>query len=147
MHYMLGLAAFGLSASAIQVSAQCTFPIAAVGNPGGPIVNEAIGENRIGRAFRQGVYSISPPSLSDSQGYNCIVDPSSAQFYCSQDTTGNANFSIANDGSLLHHGSAKWLACPVTGADADESYDIYADEKADTTGCQDITIMTYVYYF
>lgn len=104
----------------------------------GPVENAAIGESRIGGANEQGVYSLSPPTLSDSQGRNCVIDPSSAQFYCSQGTHGNANFTVASDGNLMHNGNAKWLAC----LDADGSYAIYTDAKSDTTGCKVITIKT-----
>lgn len=148
MYYILGLISLGASASAIQVSSQnsqCKFPMMAVFSPGGPIANAAIGENRIGGGYQEGVYSISPPSLADSEGHNCIVDPSSTQFYCSQYTRGNANFSVDKDGNLVHNGSSKWLACPVTGPDADGSFNIYTDAKPDTTGCTDVTIKTYAH--
>jgi hypothetical protein len=150
MHYVLGLISLGVSASAIQMSSQnseCKFPMTAVFSPGGPIASAAIGENRIGGGYQEGVYNISPPSLADSEGHNCIVDPSSAQFYCSQLTRGNANFAVDKDGNLLHDGSSKWLACPITGPDADGSFDIYTDAKADTTGCKDVTIKTCVYIY
>ena len=144
MHYILSLIALGASSSAIQITnqnSQCTFPMTAVSDPGdGPFVNAPIGESHIGGPNEQGVYCLSPPSLSDSQGRNCVVDPSSAQFYCSQDTRGNAHFSVATDGNLLHNGDAKWLACP----DADGSYAIYTNTKPDTTSCKTITIKTYV---
>ena len=145
MHYILSLIALGASASAIQTinqNSQCTFPMTAVSDPkDGPVENAAIGESRIGGANEQDVYSLSPPTLSDSQGRNCVVDPSSAQFYCSQGTHGNANFTVASDGNLMHNGDAKWLACP----DADGSYAIYTDAKPDTAGCKAITIKTYVH--
>lgn len=149
MRYVLPLVALGVSASATHVSnqnSQCTFPMTAVSNPGGPIVREAIGNNRIGGASSlQDVYSIGQRSMSDSHGYDCMIDPSSSRFYCSQDAHANANFSVANDGRLLHNGSAKWLACEATGPDASGSYHIYTDQKHDTTGCKDITINTYVH--
>lgn len=148
MQYVLPLIALGATASAIQVSnqnSQCKFPMTAISNRGDPVVSEAIRQHRIGGApSQQGSYSISPPSMVDSHGHNCIVDPSSSRFYCSQDTRRNANFSVANDGSLLHNGNAKWLACPATGPDALGGFDIYTDAKLDITGCKDITIKTYV---
>lgn len=148
MHYILGLITLGASASAIQTSnqnSQCKFPMTAIFSTDGPVMNAAIGENRIGGGYLRGDYTISPPSLSDSQGHNCIVDPSSSRFYCSQYTRGNANFGVDEDGNLMHNGTSKWLACPVTGPDADGSFDIYTSSKANTTGCEDITIKTYVH--
>jgi hypothetical protein len=125
-------------------NSQCTFPMTAVSDLGdGPTLNAAISENRIGGAYEEGVYSISPPSLADSQGRKCVVDPSSTQSYYSQDARGNANFSVASDGNLLHNGEAKWLAYPVTGPDASGSYARYTDAKPDTSGCKSIAIKTY----
>jgi hypothetical protein len=147
MHYVLHLLAVAVSTSATVVpgqNTQCTFSMTAAGSSKVPIIPDSIGENRIGGSHQRGVYTITPPFLIDSKGHNCIVDPSSAQFYCSQETRGNAQFSIATDGNLLHNGDSKWLACLVTGPGTDESFAIFTDGKFDTTGCEDITIKTYV---
>lgn len=144
MHYVLQLLALTVSASATLVAGQntqCTFSMVAASSSNPLIISDSIGENRIG-GDQRGVYTIAPPFLVDSHGHNCIVDPSSAQFYCSQGTPGNSQFSITADGNLLHNGNSKWLACPVTKPGTDGSFAIFTDTKFDTTGCEYITIKT-----
>jgi hypothetical protein len=144
----LSLLTFGLCASAAVVPRQttpCSFSMTTVGPPNGSIVEDTIGENRIGGTYPQGIYTISAHNLTDSLGHKCLIYPSTSQFQCTQGTNGASNFSLADDGSLLFDGKAQWWACPATGPGNDGSFNIFADTKADTTGCEAVTLKTYVH--
>jgi hypothetical protein len=150
MHYVPPLLAIGLSASATLVSSQspqCTFSMAAIGSPNDTTVEGAIlenFENLIGQILPLGQFSFAGPLLNDTLGNNCAVDVMSSQFYCAPAMSGNGQFSIDEDGNLAYNGISNWLACPVTGSD-DGIFNIFTDAKADTTGCQNITLQTYVH--
>jgi hypothetical protein len=141
----LPLLALGLCASAASVPRQitpCTFSMTAVGEPNGTIVEDTIGENRIGGSYPQGIYYMNGHSLFDSLNHNCLIYPATFQFQCMQGATGTTNFTLADDGNLMHDASEKWFACPATGPGNDGSYNIFSDALQDTTGCESVTLRT-----
>jgi hypothetical protein len=142
----LVLLALGLCAAAALIPRQatpCTFYISAVGEPNGTIVEDTIGENRIGGSYPQGVYYMNNShSLFDSLNHNCLIWPSTLQFQCTQGAAGLTNFTLADDGNLMHDASEKWFACPAAGPGNDGSYNIFSDALQNTTGCESVTLRT-----
>ncbi|KAE9378133.1 hypothetical protein N431DRAFT_435299 [Stipitochalara longipes BDJ] len=143
--FPLVLLALGLGAYAASVPRQttpCTFAMNAVGEPNGSIVEDTIGENRIGGGYPQGVYYMTNHTLFDGLKHNCLIWPSTFQFQCTQGAGGATNFTLANDGNLMHDASEKWFACPAAGPGNDGSYNIFSDALQNTTGCESITLRT-----
>jgi hypothetical protein len=139
------LVALCLAASARLIPRQtpCSFVMNAVGSPNGSVVEDVIGENRIGGTYPRGYYYISNNTLYDGMGHNCIIWSQSKQLQCIAGSGGEpTKFSFADDGNLLHNGSTSWLACPASGPGNDGSYDIFTDAKPNTTSCQVITLRT-----
>ena len=139
------LAALCLTASAGLIPRQepCSFAMNAVGSPSGSVVEDVIGENRIGGIYPRGYYYIANDALYDTMGHNCIISPQTKQFRCVAGAGGEpTEFSFADDGNLLHNGTASWLACPAAGPGDDGSYNIFTDATSDTTGCKAITLST-----
>jgi hypothetical protein len=136
----LGLGAF--AASVPRQTTPCTFFMSAVGEPNGSIVEDTIGENRIGGGYPQGVYYMTNHSLFDGLNHNCLIWPSTLQFQCTQGAAGATNFTLANDGNLMHDASEKWFACPAPGPGDDGSYNIFSDALQNTTGCESVTLRT-----
>lgn len=144
MKTVLPLVAFGAGAAAAVLRRElpCTFVMSAIGSPNGTIEEDTIGENRIGGSYPPGSYSIVAHVLTDAENRTCQIYPSTLQFECSQASTGSTNFSLANDGSLLHDGSSTWLACLAGGPGEDGSYNIFSHAKTNPTGCQQVTLLT-----
>ena len=142
----LVLFALGLCASAALIprqTAPCTFYMSAVGEPNGTIVEDTIGENRIGGGYPQGVYYFNGShSLFDGLNHNCIIWPSTFQFQCTQGAGVSTNFTLANDGNLMYDASEKWFACPAAGPGNDGSYNIFSNALQNTTGCESVTLRT-----
>lgn len=141
----LPLLALGLGASAALIPRQvtpCTFVMNAVGEPNGSIVEDTIGENRIGGGFPQGVYYMNNHAFFDSRNHSCLISPSTSQFRCTQGAEGATNFTLADDGNLMHDASEKWFACPSSGPGNDGSYNIFSDALKNTTGCESVTLRT-----
>jgi hypothetical protein len=140
------LLALGLCASAASIPRQatpCTFSMSAVGEPNGTIVEDTIGENRIGGGYPQGIYYMNNShSLFDGLNHNCLIWPSTLQFQCTQGAAGLSNFTLADDGNLMHDASEKWFACPAAGPGDDGSYNIFSDALQNTTGCEIVTLRT-----
>lgn len=120
----------------------CSFVMNAVGSASGIIVEDTIGENRIGGGFPQGHYYMQGHALYDRRNHRCTIDPSSSQFICAQGTFGLLDFSISNDGYLLHENCDKFWACPAGGLDPDGGYDIFSDTIQDTHSCEAVTLRT-----
>jgi len=142
---LLLLLALGLWASATSIPRQttpCTFSMTAVGEPNGTIVEDTIGENRIGGGFPQGIYHINNHSLFDGLNHNCLILPETFQFQCTQGAGGATNFTLANDGNLVHDASEKWYACPSAGPGNDGSYNIFSDALQTPLGCELVTLRT-----
>jgi hypothetical protein len=114
----------------------------AVGEPNGTIVEDTIGENRIGGGYPQGIYYMNGHALFDSLNHNCLIDPSTFQFQCTQGVVGATNFTLADDGNLMLDASEKWFACPAAGPGNDGSYNIFSDALQTTTGCESVTLRT-----
>lgn len=144
MIFAVPLLVLALQASAAVLPRQtpCIFVMNAVGAPNGTIKEDTIGENRIGGTYPQGSYIITAYTLTDAVGHNCLIYPNTLQFECAQGMSGTTNFSLADNGDLLHDGSANWLACPATGPGDDGSYNIFSDQKYDTAGCETVTLVT-----
>jgi Ubiquitin 3 binding protein But2 C-terminal domain len=141
----LSLLALGLGAFAVSVpreTSPCTFAMTAIGEPNGTIVEDTIGENRIGGIYPQGIYYVSGHGLFDGLHHNCLVWPSTSQFQCTQGAGGATNFTLADDGNLMHDASEKWFACPSAGPGNDGSYGIFSDTLKNTTGCESVTLRT-----
>lgn len=141
----LSLLALGIGASAASIPRQispCTFAMTAVGEPNGTIVEDTIGENRIGGVYPQGIYYIDGHTLFDGLHHNCLIWPSTFQFQCTQGAGASTNFTLADDGNLMHDASEKWFACPSAGPEDDGSYNIFSDALKNTTGCQSVTLRT-----
>jgi hypothetical protein len=142
----LVLFALGFCASAASIprqTAPCTFYMSAVGEPNGTIVEDTIGENRIGGGYPQGIYYFNGShSLYDGLNHNCLIWPSTFQFQCTQGTAISTNFTLADDGNLIHDASEKWFACPAAGPGHDGSYNIFSDALQNTTGCESVTLRT-----
>jgi hypothetical protein len=141
------LVAFCLSASAAVIHRQapsdsgvCSFVIGAVGSVNGSVVQDTIGENRVGGTYPQGNYYISNGSLIDSLHHNCVILTGTSQFQCISGNSGASNFSIADDGNLLQDGIENWFACPASGPGDDGSYNIFGDALTSTSACQPITL-------
>lgn len=130
------------SAALLPREAPCSFSMNAVGTSSSTIVEDAIGENRIGGVYPQGNYYISGGSLFDSLNHNCILDSTTSQFHCTAGVSGATRFSLADNSNLLHDGDANWLACPASGPGDDGSFNIFSDAKTSTTGCEAITLRT-----
>jgi Ubiquitin 3 binding protein But2 C-terminal domain/Cell wall mannoprotein PIR1-like, C-terminal domain len=117
--------------------------MSAVGEPNGTIVEDTIGENRIGGGYSQGIYYMNNShSLFDALNHNCLIWPSNFQFQCTQGAPGFTNFTLADDGNLMHNGSEKWFACPAAGPGNDGSYNIFSDALQNTTSCESVTLRT-----
>ncbi|KAF8853071.1 GPI anchored cell wall protein-like protein [Acephala macrosclerotiorum] len=144
MHMLAALiAAQAVSAVVLpRQSTPCSFVMNAVGDPTGQIVEDTIGENRIGGGYPQGNYYMIGHALYDYQNHNCIIDPDTYQFFCTQGASGIADFSLANDGNLMHQTYENYLACPATGPGEDGSWNIFSDAKQNTTGCETVTLRT-----
>jgi hypothetical protein len=139
---ILAALCLGASAALLPRQSPCSFSMSAVGTPNGTVVEDTIGELRIGGTYPQGNYYITNGSLFDSLQNSCLVWPNSSQLQCTSGLPSNTTFSVADDGSLLHDGVANWLACPASGPGSDGSYNIYTNAKADITGCEAITLRT-----
>ncbi|TGO80937.1 hypothetical protein BPOR_1505g00010 [Botrytis porri] len=139
---LLALAATTNAAVLRRQSVPCTFSMAAVGDPTGSIVETTIGENRIGGSWPQGVYSINAKVLTDAEGHNCSISPTTSQFQCIQGSAVTL-FTLGNNGNLNYNNSTEdWVACPATGPGEDGSYNIFTQAKTNTTGCETIQIVT-----
>jgi len=136
----LGLCAF--AASVPRQTTPCTFYMSAVGEPNGSIVEDTIGENRIGGGYPQGVYYMTGHTLFDGLNHNCLIWPSTLQFQCTQGVGVATNFTLADDGNLMYDASEKWFACPAAGPGNDGSYNIFSDALQNTTGCESVTLRT-----
>ncbi|KAK6607590.1 hypothetical protein H4I96_03825 [Botrytis cinerea] len=145
MKYSLSLLALAATTNAAVLRRQnvpCTFSMAAVGDPTGSIVETTIGENRIGGSWPQGVYSIDAKVLTDAEGHNCSISPTTSQFQCIQGSAVTL-FTLGNNGNLNYNNSTEnWVACPATGPGEDGSYNIFTQAKSNTTGCETIQIVT-----
>ncbi|KAE8448091.1 hypothetical protein EG329_009856 [Mollisiaceae sp. DMI_Dod_QoI] len=120
----------------------CSFVMFAVGDPNGSIVEDTIGENRIGGGYPQGNYYMKGHVLYDTLNHNCVIDPTSSQFLCTQGASGLADFSLADDGNLMHNTSENFVACPASGPGNDGSWNIFSDALQSTTGCETVTMRT-----
>lgn len=138
--------ALGVAASAASIprqSSPCPFVMTAVGEPNGTIVQDAIGENRIGGDYPQGEYYFNGTTLYDSLNHHCLLSPTTYQFQCTLGSLGGATrFAFADDGNLTHDDCEKWLACPAPGPGTDGSYNIFSDAKPSTAGCELVTLRT-----
>ncbi|ESZ91388.1 hypothetical protein SBOR_8240 [Sclerotinia borealis F-4128] len=145
MKYLLSLVTLVAVTNAVVIPRQvipCTFYMAAVGDPNGSIVETTIGENRIGGTYPQGLYSIDAKKLTDTEGHNCSISSTTAQFQCIQGSAVTL-FTLGDNGNLLYNNTnANWLACPATGPGEDGSFNIFTQAKKNTTGCETIQIVT-----
>jgi hypothetical protein len=141
--YVLLTICVSAHAAILPRQAPCSFVMNAVSPVvNGSVVEDTIGENRIGGTYPQGNYYITNGSLVDGLGHSCVIISVSYQFQCFASTIGASDFSFADDGNLLQGGNENFFACPAPGPGDDGSYNIFGAALANTTGCAPITLRT-----
>ncbi|KAL3424044.1 hypothetical protein PVAG01_03325 [Phlyctema vagabunda] len=132
-----------IDALAIQPRAStCYFGLTARGPPNGTILETSMGENRVGGTYPPSNYTISNHVLTTDSNQTCLVQPSTSQFECIAGAESVTNFTLADNGNLLHDGCEEWWACQVDGPKGDGSWDIYGEGLVNKTGCEQITLLT-----
>lgn len=75
---LLAVISLGVSAALLPRQAPCSFVLNAVGIVNGSVLEDTIGENRIGGTYPQGSYITINNGLVDSLNHSCIISPSSS---------------------------------------------------------------------
>ncbi|KAL5348533.1 hypothetical protein ACLOAV_005949 [Pseudogymnoascus australis] len=123
----------------------CCFTLTAA-NPtlGSDIVEEdTIGQNRVFSNYPDGAYCINPADkgkLYDSLGHTCIISQTTQRFQCTQGIRSQNKFVVGGNGDFFVDDSNDFWACPSQGPGEEGGYEIFAEGKADTTGCVPITM-------
>jgi hypothetical protein len=151
LRLIFAILAFSLVSSAAVIrretnaSGECCFSVNAVGSLAGPVVQDAIGENRIGGVFPQGGYCLKDGILTDGLGHTCLIwsssGQSSQQFQCTSGVPASKPFTLTDSGYLLYDGCPKFFACPASGPTGNGSYNIYSDKLSNTTDCLNIQLL------
>ncbi|RDW92418.1 hypothetical protein BP5796_01812 [Coleophoma crateriformis] len=115
----------------------CYFSLAARGSPNGTVLESPLGENLIGGNYPPTNYTISNHALSTGRGQSCVVDATTNKFECVASTTSTTNFTLADNGALLHDDCPNYYACPVD----EGSWEVYGDALTNSTGCALVTLI------
>ncbi|KAI0377282.1 hypothetical protein F5Y04DRAFT_264677 [Hypomontagnella monticulosa] len=114
----------------------CNFQLQSVGDIGGTVLEDHVGELLLGGTFQQGAFSLDreAKTIRDGLKHNCFIQSPDFQFRCYQGAAGTTKFDIADeDGKLFltyndTYGPGSFYACP-SGSPADQVYDIYSQSK------------------
>lgn len=128
-------------ASGHAISSTCYFGLTARGPVNGTILTTSEGETRVGGTFPPSNFTISAHVLSTDSNQTCTVSSPTSQFQCAVGVPSSTNFTLADNGALLHDGVEDWWACEVDGPDASGSWEIYGFDQ-NKTGCEVISLIT-----
>jgi hypothetical protein len=129
-----------LAAAVPRQTPVCTFYVNAVGDLAGSILEDTIGEPRIGGNYPQNTYVLTDGVMTDPLNNICTISPNSKQLQCSSRTAVSTRILFSDNFYLMHNNTTNWLACPAAGLGNGGSYTIFSNEKEDKTGCLSIEL-------